>query len=62
MRFWFRRPAFESGLVEAGKLRVTFPELQFTKYGEGIVDIRDVEDVDTVLKTLRDCSNPARSV
>jgi hypothetical protein len=46
MRWWFRKPAFLSGIVRINTLRSVFEDLSIRDDGEAVTDIRSVGDAD----------------
>lgn len=53
MRFWFRRPGFDSGLFRMDELKSRFADLQISTKGEAITDIRDLGEFEQVAATVR---------
>ena len=52
MRWWFRKPAFESGLVRLNTLYEWFDDLGVRDNGEATTDLRTVVDAEKVLDLL----------
>ena len=49
MRWWFRTPAFSSGLLDHDRTADAFGLVGATRYGEMIVDLRNLADVEKML-------------
>jgi len=55
MRWYFRKPGLESGLVESGAVARRFKHLLKEKAGEITTDIRDVNDAKQVIAYVEGC-------
>jgi hypothetical protein len=52
MRWWFRKPAFGSGLVTLEAIQRQFPDLHVRSDGEAITDLRTPYDANRILRYL----------
>jgi hypothetical protein len=53
MRFWFRKPGFNSGLLNRSEILTEFPDANVTKIDEITYDIPDTEKAEKIISYVQ---------